>query len=326
MTNTCFKILTENAKTFTERQVITTLTESEVQSVNNTMVSNLYKSAIEKAHIDFDDIPQSKGDVTRYLGYKSLTQSIEILKEISSKNDTKIPELEIVENALNNIVMYREAFEKGFRLNKEFVELQYNTLVYACVESVSVLISSYVDFVKRPDKIDFVIVKDPKRGGSVSIQNLEKFNLTVKKGDFSKTINAVINSGKEGLIGVDDIIIPALILGGVISLVPMIRELMFLFYYSRMKVSDYLKQQAALIEINKQSVLSSSVSIKEKNAILKKQSEKIHSLQSLSDKIKVDKVMSENKSNVEISKQNKSWSIGEIQSQAATNDLGFQLM
>lgn len=326
MTNTCFKILTENAKTFTERQVITTLTESEVQSVNNTMVSNLYKSAIEKAHIDFDDIPQSKGDVTRYLGYKSLTQSIEILKEISSKNDTKIPELEIVENALNNIVMYREVFEKGFRLNKEFVELQYNTLVYACVESVSVLISSYVDFVKRPDKIDFVIVKDPKRGGSVSIQNLEKFNLTVKKGDFSKTMNAVVNSGKEGLIGVDDIIIPALILGGVISLVPMIRELMFLFYYSRMKVSDYLKQQAALIEINKQSVLSSSVSIKEKNAILKKQNEKIHSLQALSDRIKVDKVMSENKSNVEISKQNKSWSIGEIQSQTATNDLGFQLM
>jgi hypothetical protein len=139
-------------------------------------------------------------------------------------------------------------------------------------------------------------------------------------------MNAVINAGKEGLIGVDDIVIPALILGGVVSLVPLIRELMFLFYYSRMKISDYLKQQAALIEINKQSVLSSSAPAKEKNAILKKQSEKIHSLQVLSDKIKVDRIMSENKSDVELTKQNKSWSIGEIQSQTASNDLGFQLM
>jgi hypothetical protein len=301
--------------------------ENEVQAVNNAMVSNFYKSALEKAHVDFEDIPNSKGDITRYSGYKSMVDTLDLIEEIAAKNNIKIQEIDAIEDAIKNIVAYREQFEKGFRLEKEFITLQYNTLVYACVEATSVMISSYVDFVKRPDKNEFVILKDNHHGTHLSVQNLQKFNMAVKQGDFSKVMAAVIATGKDNLVGVDDLIVPAVIIGGVLVLVPLIRELIFGFYYSRMKVSDYLSQQAMLLEINKQNVEASKMPPKEKNVIVKKQAQHIEKLRRLSDNIKVDRTMSDNKATIEMNKENKAWTIDEVQTQSAATDTnGFQLL
>lgn len=326
-TNSAMKILLENAKTFSERNKITALLESEMKAVNNTMIGNFYQSALEKAHIDFDDIPNSKGNITHYSGYNSMIQSLELVQEIASKNNNQVKEAEVVLDALKNIVAYRESFEKGFRLGKEFVILQYNTLVLACVEATSIIISSYVDFIKRPDRVEFTIVKDHRHGSHSSIDNLAKFNLSVKQGDFSKVLNSVINSGKESLIGADALVIPAFIIGGVLILVPIIRELIFGFYYSRMKVSDYLAQQAALLEINKQSIQASNAPAKEKNEIIKKQARQIDKLRKMSETIKVDRVMSDHKASIELKKENKTWTIDDVQSQSASTDTnGFQLL
>jgi hypothetical protein len=206
-------------------------------------------------------------------------------------------------------------------LEKEFIILQYNVLVAACVESVSTLISSYVDYVKRPDKVEFTIIKQKNSTGWISISNLDKFNQSVKTGDFSKVLNTVINSGHEGFVGVDDIVVPIVIIGGVSILVPLIRELIFHFYYSRMKISDFLKVQATFLEMNKANVeVNSGIPVKKRNEILKKQAESIKTLNSWADKIKVNYTMTQNKSNGEIDKQNKNWTIDNIQSQAASTD------
>jgi hypothetical protein len=223
--NPVMKILVENATTYSDRNKIFSLMEAEANNVNNTMISNLYNAAIEKAHVDFEDIPQSKGDLTKYSGYQSMISSLSLIREIMSKSNVKIDDVVIVENAISNITAYRDQFEKGFKLEKEFIILQYNVLVAACVESVSTLISSYVDYVKRPDKIEFTIIKQKNSTGWISISNLDKFNQSVKTGDFSKVLNTVINSGHEGFVGVDDIVVPIVIIGGVSILVPLIREL-----------------------------------------------------------------------------------------------------
>lgn len=325
--NEAMKVLMENATTFSARNKITSLMENEVKAVNNTMVSNFYKSAIEKAHVDFEGIPQSKGDLTHYSGYRSMVETLDLIEQISAKSDVKIKEVETIRTAISNIVTYRESFEKGFRLEKDFIILQYNTLVYACIESTSILISSYVDFVKRPDKNEFVIMKDSMHGRHTSISSLEKFNLAVRQGDFNKVLNAVISSGKDNLVGIDDIVIPTVIIGGVLALVPLIRELIFGFYYSRMKISDYLAQQAMLLEINKQNVQASTVPAKQKNEIIKKQSQHIDKLRRISDSIKVDSKLSDQKASIEMKKENKNWTIDEVQSQAASVDNnGFQLL
>lgn len=326
--NPVLKILLENAKTFSERNEITGLMESEMNSVTSAMVSNLYKSAIEKSYINFENIPESKGDLTRYEGYKSMVGSIALLKELCKKHNVKIAELETVETAMNNIITYRDAFEKGFKLEKEFIMLQYNILVYACVEALSVIISSYVDFVKRPDRVEFVLNKNPRHHhGFLLMKNLEFFNMAVKKGEFSKVLNGVINSGKEGFTGAESILIPAFIIGAVASIVPLIRELIFVFYYSRMKLSDYLEHQATFLEINKQNIQASNLPAKQKNEIIKKQTKYIEKLRRISESIKVDGTMSENKATIELNKENKAWTINDVKSQAASMDTtGFQLL
>lgn len=325
--NAAMKILLENARTFSERQAITTLMESEAHVVNNTMVTNLYKSAIEKSHVDFEDIPQSKGDITKYAGYTSMRNIISLLRDLSQKSNVRIEELDIVETALANIVSYRELFEKGFIFQKEFIILQYNTLVYACVEAVSTIISSYVDFIKRPDRIEFTLLREKTRGGNLCITNLEKFNISVKQGDFSKVLNTVLNAGKQGFVGVNELIIPAFIIGAVLSVVPLIRELIFLFYYSRMRLSDYLEHQATLLEIHKQSVEATALPAKKKNEILKQQAQFISKLRHLSEKVKVDRITTETKATNEIGKENKTWTIDEVKAQAASTDKsGFQLL
>jgi hypothetical protein len=325
--NAGLKILMENAKTFSQRNEIMGLMESEMQAVNNSMISNLYKSAIEKAHVDFEDIPESKGDITRYSGYQSMVQSLDIIDEIATKHGVKVPEVETVRDAIKNVALYREQFERGFRMEKEFIVLQYNALVYACVESTSVLISSYVDFVKRPDRVEFSIIRNAKHGGHASVQNLARFNHAVKQGDFTKVMNTVLNSGKEGFVGLDSMVVPALIIGGVLVLVPLVREIIFGYYYSRMRISDYLAQQAMLLEINKQNIQASTMSAKEKNAIIKKQADKITKLRRMSDAIKVDRTMADSKASIEMNKENKNWTIEDVKSQSASTDSGgFQLL
>lgn len=94
-----------------------------------------------------------------------------------------------------------------------------------------------------------------------------------------------------------------------------------------MKISDYLAQQAMLLEINKQNVQASTVPAKQKNEIIKKQSQHIDKLRRISDSIKVDSKLSDQKASIEMKKENKNWTIDEVQSQAASVDNnGFQLL
>lgn len=325
--NPGLRILMENALTYKERGEITSLMENELSAVNNVMIANLYKSAIEKSHIDFDTIPDSKGDLTRYTAYKSIMEVIQLLNSLCEKNGAKIHELDVVETAINNIIANRISFEKGFQLNKEFIILQYNTLVYAVVVAVSEIVSSYVDFVKRPDQAQFTILKGSRRSGTLCISNLEKFNASVKSGDFTKVLGSVIDSGRENFVG-SAAVVPLIIVGSVLVLVPAMRELIFMFYYSRMRVSDYLAQQAALLEINKQNVqINSRIPTKEKNEILRKQQETISKLHNASDKIRVNRVVSEGQANGELQRQNKSFTISSVTTQAASSDQnGIQLL
>lgn len=319
------KILLENAKTFSERNEITSLLESEAHAIDNMMVTNLYKSAISKTHIDFGNIPESKGDVTKYSGYASMNEVLKLIGDIANAQNVQLPEVDTVNTALDNLVANRELFVRGFKLDKEFVIFQYNILVYAAVEATSTIISSYVEYIKRPDAIDFKIIKNPLHGGAVSILNLDKFNKAVKNGDFSKAINVVLKSGRENFAGAAAM--GVLITGAVLSIVPIMRELIFAFYYSRMKLSDYLKQQAELLEINKQSIDASTRSARDKQKIVKAQSKRIHFLNTVADKIKVDAKLSGKEAGIELKKENKNWTLGSVQAEkASTDNNGFQLI
>lgn len=326
MSNYAIKLLLENAQTYKERGEVTALTENETARVSNVMVSNLYQSAINKSHVDFDDIPESKGDITKYSGYRSLTDTHTLLKSLAEKSNVKIPELDVVETALRNLISYADTFKRGFAMGKEFIILEYNVLTHALVEGTSVIISSYVDFVKRVDKQEFVILKSPDRPGSLALTNLAKFNDTVKNGSFGKLNNQIL-SGKDNFVGTGTIVGAAAIIGVALTIVPLIRELIFLFYFSRMRLSEYLKQQAALLEINKANIELSSLPASRKKEVLSKQNKTIRQFQEWSDKVKVNKTIAEPKATEALKKENSGYRVSDLVSSSASEDeRGFQLL
>lgn len=70
--NAVMNILMENAHTIKERHEVHDVMEAQGTDITNKMLTDLYKSTIARADIDFDTIPDSKGDVTKFTGFTQM--------------------------------------------------------------------------------------------------------------------------------------------------------------------------------------------------------------------------------------------------------------
>ena len=329
MKTSAIDILLENASSFKEKQEILSLTEAESSAVNSNMVGKLYKSVLDKAHINFEDIPRSKGDITAYSGYKHMVESVEILKQLAAKANIRLTDIEIVDKAIANIVAHRNMFELGFKLDKDFVILEYNLLVTACVEATSVLISSYVDFVKRVDTVEFSIINAKHQSGAVCIETLDRFNKSVASGDFAKAMNYVNknNSIKESVMGT--VALTAVgVVAAVAAIVTLMRELVFHYFNMRLKLSDYLKMQATFLEMNRNSLIANDrIPAQDKLKIMKKQEDLAGKLAKMSEKLRVDQSMADSKAETQKKAESKGWTLSSVRDEnTSMDDNGFVLL
>lgn len=318
--NYVMDILIENAEAYSEKTAIYALNEAEQAVVNDKMVGNIYQSALKRRDIDFDNIPHTKGNVQKFHGYDNIVGTINVLRQLSKKFGIKIDELDVVDDALSNLRAYRGTFERGFALEVGFLQLYYNTLVYACVESTSLILSSYVEYVKSINNIEFKLKKGKGIQGNICLDNLKKFNKSVKTGEFSKFAKNLIDGDKQNFVG-GGLAVGAII-GIAASIVPVARELIYYMYESRMKVSEYLDQQSKFLEMNKFRLNSSNMPAPQRNAILNKQGDAINKLEVLSDKIKVNHQLTNKSAEGKLKQDNKQWTLNSI----SDNQDGFMFM
>ena len=172
--NYCMDILLENATTFTEKSKIHSLTEAEQAVINDRMVGNLYQSALKRKDIDFGDIPNSKGDIQKFGGYVNMVATVDMLRELSKKFGIKMVEVEIVDDAINNIRTQKKIFEKGYALDIDFLKMYYQALVLACIDATTLLLASYVEFTRTINSIEIINKK------SFIIDNLLTFLCILK--------------------------------------------------------------------------------------------------------------------------------------------------
>lgn len=318
------RILLESCNTLHDRQELITMEALEESRIDNALVADLYRKVLEKSNIDFDTIPDSKGDITKYTGYTTIVQTMEIVNKLAKQSNVKIKELEIVQTALNNIITFRPQFVKGFIIDNGTIKILYNSLVAACVEASSTIIASYVEYIKTPNKVDFTIIKGINKMSHTSISSLQSFNDTVKSNEFSKFINQA-SSSKDNLLG-EALLGAVVLISSSAVIVTVLREFVYYFYYSRMKISEYLKFQAQLLEFNKVAVQSSMLSADKKRKVIQKQLAIAKSLEQISDKIAVDNRMSDKTVSNTIDKENRSVSYQDIKSQSlADGSEGFIL-
>lgn len=269
------------------RKCLMSLDEAEQGGLLATLTSKLYDNIISKIDdIDYGDIPNSKGDITELTNYDKLVECTTLLRDIlvEFKQDTSpIDEISV---AIDNVRGRKELFGRAFKYNVEMPIVMYNNIVLTIISSVSYMIATCIEFMKTPNRDSFQITLDKvaftKTKNNMLYSNLKKFNKICKSGEFDKAMEHVIQhrvdkmAESAGLVlGLGAVSIVAA--GGIFLLImkciiPLLREMVFFFYYTRMRVSDFFDIQADLLQMNAHNVESNEAkSEDEKERIVSKQ-------------------------------------------------------
>lgn len=300
-------------------RILASVNEADQNQVLYNLCGKLYEKLIDRVDdIDFGEIPSTKGDITKLSNYTNMMECVDILKNLLKEFKESTSTILEIEKAINNIKKRKELFEKGFRYNVELPIVIYSTMTLSVISSISFLISSCVEYIKMPNKESFEIIVDRtalvKSKDNLLFRNLAKFNEACMKGQIDESINSVMKSMEKGLVGEYGFLLGGVALVVLITcIIPLLRELIFFFYYSRTRISDYFEVQANLLQMNVYNLESNKEIDKEKKAkIITKQSKLIDKFRKISRFFAVKVKESENKTDRDISMDNTKYKTDDV--------------
>ena len=242
------------------RQYLLSLDEAGQNSIVMNLTSKLYDKIVEKCNdIDYGEIPKTKGDITKLSKYDSMKETIAIMHDLLKEYNQDTGPVDELSVALANVESRKDLFERAYRYNSELPIAMYCNIVLGIITGISYMIATCIEFIKDPgtdnfrislDKISYAKTKD-----HMIYNTLKSFNKTCANREFDKAMEAVLKSSTKNFMGAavaGGIAIG--ILGTILVLIPVLRELIFLFYYMRMRISDFFDIQADLLQINAYSV------------------------------------------------------------------------
>lgn len=292
-----------------ELDKIQTILEDANSPITAKYKEKLYKSVLDKGHIDFGAIPLSKGNIREYSGYRNMMDTLEVIINLGTAEKSNVVKYaSTVLEAIKNIESLSSVFEKGFASKCEYVMLEYNTYVYTCVEATTTLIYEFVEYVKRPDMTTYQIsLKDTKlRANLFYFNQLGHFNNVNKNMhiNYRKMLEGMINQGRNNFGGVELIGIAAVSMVA-LAIVPITRELIYHFYNLRANLSNELEVQANFLEMNRACVeANDAFTADKKKKILAKQENLRKKLLKLSDLLRVKEAKASKDSKRDIEKDN----------------------
>lgn len=308
-----------------ESTEIQTILEDVNSPITRKFHEKLYDSILNKAHIDFGDIPKSRGKIKDYKGYYTMKETLSNIRGLAEehKANNVIEYVEIVEKAIKNIEDLSSTYEKGFDTKTEYVALEYDTYVYFCVEATTALIYSFVEVIKSPDKqvMDLALKNTKLRADEFYFEQLKKFNNVQDKMGISyrKTLEAFMNKG-DNFIGAAELVGISTVAVVLLAIIPVTREVIYQIYHFRGKLSDNLEIQACFLEMNKTRLEHDPMMTADKRKkVIDKQTKLARRLHSLSDSIRVKSSKSILDSKRELEKENKMLSIDNIRDEISNS-------
>ena len=300
----------------------------DVQSPVSTRYTNaLLLLVFYKGHIDFDDIPKSKGNIKNYSGYNTMIQTLDTMLNLASTSgmtNESFKMINTVREAVRTIENLSNEYEKGFQKKNEYIMVEYNCFVYCCVQATSSLLSEVVEFIKDFDKENFTIkLKNTKyRANLFYVEQLTKFVNINASSDYRKYLESLLEGDKNNFTGAMAVGIAAVV-SVAVMIVPVTRSCVYHIYKMRTKLSEALALQAYFLELNKASIESNSSMTKEKkNKVIKKQEAVRKLFLKLSDKLRVDNAKATKESEQDKKKDDKKLSQGEVSGKSEDSSLG----
>ena len=305
---------------------IQTILEDANSPITAKYKEKLYKSVLDKGHIDFGSIPASKGNIREYNGYHNMMNTLDVIIGLGTVEKSNVVNYaNTVLEAIKNIEALTPVFEKGFAAKNEYVMLEYNTYVYTCVEATTTLIYEFVDYVKRPDRTTYQItLKDTKlRANLFYFEQLNSFNNVNKNMhiNYRKMLEGMISQGRNNFGGVELLGVAAVSMVA-LAIVPVTRELIYHFYNLRANLANELEVQANFLEMNKTCVESNTAFTEDKKRkILTKQENLRKKLLKLSDLLRVKAAKASRDSKRDIEKDNALLTVSNIRNDVSNSPL-----
>ena len=312
---------------YKESENIKVILEDSDSPITRKYQEKLYNQVLKKGHINFGDIPASKGNIKNYSGYNTMCETLRTIKSMAteSKANDVVKYVEILETAINNISSLSSTYEKGFMTRTEYVGLEYDMYVYLCVEATTALLYSFVEVVKSPDKttLDMTIKNTKLRADEFYFEQLKKFNTTQKNMgiEYRKMLESMCNKDKSNFVGAEIVGIGTII-AVAMSIIPISREVIYQIYSLRGNLADNLEMQANFLDLNKSCVENNEIMTEDKKRkILAKQEKLSKKLQTLANKIRVKSSKSIMDSKRELNKDNRMLTIDNIKDEISNSPL-----
>lgn len=315
-------------RTFTSMESAKLTLEDTTSPVRNNYIESLYKSVLDRKHIDFDDIPDSQGDIREYKGYQTMKDTLTAIKNLATSQSAKnvIEMVNVVEQTIKILEAHADCYAAGFKAKNDYIMLEYNTYVYTCIEATSSLLYMFVDYVRKPDTKSLTpVLKNGKtRADAFHLDQLRRFNSVVTKMNYRSFLEGMVKPGdKNNFIGLaaaagaaaltDQALGITAVAAVALAIVPVTRELIFQFYNARAKVSDALEQQAYFLEMNKAAVEANVTLKPDKKIKVLQNQEKVRNLfLKLSSKLRVQNITATRKAKAELDKENKGLQMDKI--------------
>ena len=310
------------------REYLLSLDEASQNTVLTNLTSKLYDHIVKKTtDIDYGTIPSTKGDITKLDVYDDLKDVLGILKGILKEYHENGGPVDVCTECLTNLETRKDIFNRAYRADCQLPVLIYENTVLALVSGVSYLIAACIEFIKAPrdetysiqlDKIAYAKSKDYRLYSS-----LEKFNKSCSNGDMDKAINEVIAHRVKKFAGITAGAIAAAAVGIIIimNIIPILRELVFLLYYTRTQISDFFEIQAELLQMNAYNVeANKSLDSSDRKEIARKQRDIADKFLSISNFVRIDAKQSDVKASRELESNKKKYKVDEVINQDIDDD------
>lgn len=311
-----------------ESEEIRLVLEDANSPVTRKYQEKLFQAVLDKAHIDFGDIPKSAGNIRNYSGYNTMMETLSTIEKLANEEKATqvVGYVKIIQDAIKNIDNLSATYQKGFETKTEYVALEYDSYVYFCVEATTALIYSFVEIMRSPDKMtnEMKIRNTKMRADEFYFEQLDKFNKVQEKMEinYRKMLESMCNKGKENFIGVAEVVGISAVAAVALAIVPVTREIIYQIYNFRGKLSADLEMQANFLEMNKACLeANEALTTDKKQKILKKQEKLAEKLHKLANEIRVKSAKSIMDSQRELGKDNKMLSINNIRDEISNSPL-----
>lgn len=221
------------------------------------LANKLYNMIVNKLEdIDFKEIERSKGDITKFAQYKKTKESIDTLMTIANQSKSGIEEVNVLNECMKNLEENKDIFVKGFKNDISIIKYFYNTAVLGLISDIGFMTVVCVEFIKNPESnvgLEIKNLEQYKTKFYLVHRNLIKFNESCSKGELQKCFNTLSNyKVKHESIAVVGIIGSIIAVASVLVyfVIPFLRDLTYLFFSFRTKLSDWFGVQSELLNAN----------------------------------------------------------------------------